>query len=169
MAKNVIILKAEELKAPSALTPAAIDAYKFALERAGLLTDDGAVADFVEIRNLKAEGFRDLWELKSWCKKFIDSVEEVCKMAFNVGDEDKLPPNVSWTKQSYTSKWNAVGSSCAVVNELVEKGIMTLEEALCELSVDGVVRASGVDKERLKTMFPEDIVDEPKARSLKIK
>lgn len=83
------------------------------------------------------------------------------------GGEDGV--KISWSKQSYTPKWAAIGCSAKVVRALSKKGILNVDEALCELTVDAVVRASGLTKEKLIAMFPEDIVEEPKKRTLSIK
>ena len=76
---------------------------------------------------------------------------------------------VSWSKQSYTYEWDAYGSSVQVVKDLESKGICTTDTALCELSVDAVIRASGLTKEKLIDMYPEQIVAKPKKRTLSIK
>lgn len=66
-------------------------------------------------------------------------------------------------------KWKAEGCSVNVVRALSKKGLLTVDQALCELTVDDVVRASGIDKIKLAGMFPEDICEEPKKRTLSIK
>jgi hypothetical protein len=55
------------------------------------------------------------------------------------------------------------------VKDLESKGICTTDTALCELSVDAVIRASGLTKEKLIDMYPEQIVAKPKKRTLSIK
>ena len=55
------------------------------------------------------------------------------------------------------------------MRELSKKKVCDIDTALCELSVDAVVRASGLKKEKLLDMFPEQIVGKPKKRTLTIK
>lgn len=169
MAKEVMILNAEEIKMPAALTAEALAAYKFAVENAGInMDDDGAVADFVNARNLKANGFRDLWECKSWFDKFSASIKEVEMHAFNVGGEEDLPANVKWAKQSYTYEFMG-DAGVLIADTLIKKHLVTKEQLFQQLSVANVLKASGLTLDKLVDMFPDTVLAKPKARTLNIK
>lgn len=169
MAKEVMILNAEEIKMPAALTEEAMAAYKFAVENAGInMDDDGAVADFVNARNMKANGFRDLWECKSWFDKFSASIKEVAKHTFNVGSEEDLPANVKWAKQSYTYEF-ADDAAVIIADTLIKKRLVTKEQLFQQLSVSNVLKASGLTLDKLVDMFPDTILAKAKERTLSIK
>lgn len=169
MAKEVMILNAEEIKIPAALTEEALAAYKFAVENAGInMDDDGAVADFVNARNMKANGFRDLWECKSWFDKFSASIKEVAKHTFNVGSEEDLPANVKWAKQSYTYEF-ADDAAVIIADTLIKKRLVTKEQLFQQLSVSNVLKASGLTLDKLTDMFPDTILAKAKERTLSIK
>ena len=173
MAKEVMLFDASEIQ-NIVLSGSAVNAYNLALSHAGIEMDEGAQADFISYRNGNAEGFRELWEYKKKLEMLTASIKEVVEHAFNVGSWDDLPdekggPKISWSKQSYNYKWAAYGSSVEVVRTLSQKKICTVDTALCELTVDAVAKASGVDKMKLIDMFPEHIVTEPKKRTLSIK
>lgn len=170
MAKEVMIFSADEIKAPAALTPAAVAAYKFALDNAGInMDDDGAVADFVNSRNAKADGFRDLSEFRVWCEKMAASIKEVCKHTFNVGDSEQLPPNVSWSKQSFTYDWAEGSSPAGIAKGLIESGLATDYDFLDTVTVTNMAKAAGITVEKLMQLYPDHIVMKPKDRTLKIK
>lgn len=169
MAKEVMILNADEIKTPAALTAEALDAYRFALENAGInMEDEGAVADFVAARNLKAGGFRDMWECKSWFEKFAASIKEVEKHAFNVGSEEDLPAGVKWAKQSFTYEF-ADGAAIAIADTLIKKHLVTKELLFQQLTVNQVLKASGLTLDKVADMFPDTVLAKPKERTLSIK
>ena len=168
MAKEVMIFTTEQIKAPAALTEAALDAYRFALEKAGMDMDENAVAEFISARNAKAGGFADLWEFKSWCENVAASIKEVVKHAFNLGDSEELPKNVSWTKQSFTYEFQE-GAGSIVANALVKKGLVTKDTLLDLLTPTALAKACGMTVEKVMDMYPDTIVEKPKERTLKIK
>ena len=49
--------------------------------------DEEAEADFITSRNAKS-GWLGLWEKKAVLKKFVDSIEECVKHAWNIGTEN---------------------------------------------------------------------------------
>lgn len=168
MAKEVMILNANEIKTPAALTAEALAAYKFAIDNAGInMDDDGAVADFVNERNLKANGFRDLWECKSWFEKYAASIKEVAKHTFNVGSEEDLPANVKWAKQSYTYEF-ADDAAVIIADTLIKKRLVTKEQLFLQLNVNQLLKASGLTLEKLTDMFPDTILAKAKERTLSI-
>lgn len=134
------------------------------------LTDEGDIADYVTLRNGKDERYwSEINEFRKKLERFAKAIKEGLEHCFDVGDHCDNPKNVNWSKQSYTPKWSAEGAGVAVIKNLVEKGMITVDEVLCEVSVDALVRASGIEKNKLIMMYPEAIVEEPKKRTLSIK
>ena len=162
---NVIVTDAEIANNLIA-SEAAAAAYKFALAHAGIEMDDDAAAEFVSKRNEMAGGFRDLWELKSWCEKTAASIKEICKHAFNVGGE--LPNNVKWAKESYTYKFKE-GAASIVAGDLVDRGFVTLDAVYSTLTPSSLSKAAGLTVQKLSELYPDAIDAEPKERTLQIK
>ena len=90
MAKEVMLLDASQVQTVT-VSKRAVDAYNLALSHAGIDMDDGALADFISLRNGKAEGFRELWEYKKQLETIVASIKEVTEHAFNMGDWDDMP------------------------------------------------------------------------------
>jgi hypothetical protein len=153
----------------------AVEAYKFFCKYAGRPMTEEEEADFVSIRGKFSVGARDLTEFRKALERLCKDMKEVTEHAYNIGGPESLPDEgedgvrITWSKQSYTPKWAAIGCSAKVVRTLSEKGILDVDDALCELTVDAVIRASGLTKDKLIAMFPDDIVEEPKKRTLSIK
>lgn len=156
------------------ITSAALDAYRFA-RSLPVEMDEETEADIISRRNLYSVAFRDLTEFRKRIEKLAKDIKECTEHIYNIGGPDQLPPEgddgvkISWSKQSYTPKWAAEGAGVEVISSLSEKGLLTVDQALCEVTVDAVVRASGIDKNKLISMFPDAIVEEPKKRTLSIK
>lgn len=167
MAKEVMIFTADEIKTPAALTPAAIDAYRFALEKAGVDMDEQALQEFISARNAKANGFSDLSYFKSWCEQVAASIKEVNKHTFNVGTAEELPPNVKWSKQSFTYEFQE-GAGAVVANALVKKGLVTKDKLLDLLTPTALAKACGLTVEKVMDMYPDTVIEKPKERTLKI-
>lgn len=166
--KEVMIITPDEMKN---LVPSerAMDAYKFAIDNAGVEMDEGAVADFVAQRNAKAEGFRDLAEVQKWMEKTAASIKTATKHAFNVGDDDELPDGIKWSKQSYTYEWQDDEGPHQVVHDLIEKGLVSVEQLVQQLTVSMVAKAAGVTQEKVMEMFPQYVCAKHKERTLSIK
>lgn len=166
--KEVMIITPDEMKnlAPS---ERAMDAYKFALDYAGIEMDEGAEADFIAKRNAKSEGFRDLAEAQKWMEKTAASIKTATKHAFNVGDPDELPDGIKWSKQSYTYEWQDDEGPHQVVHDLIEKNIVSVEQLVQLLTVANISKAAGVTGEKLMEMFPQYICAKAKERALSIK
>lgn len=174
--KEVIIIDPNELTAIKA-TPAALDAYLFAVKNAGvdLKPGSGEEADFIQRRNNKS-GWRDLWELKTMLEKAAASIKEVVKHTFNVGDWDSLPEpkendgvRISWSKQSWTYEWQDDAGPHQVVHDLIEKGLVSVEQLVQLLTVANIAKAAGITGEKLMDMFPQYICAKAKERTLSIK
>ena len=172
MANEVVITMPAELGGIE-ISQRAIAAFNFARKYAGKEMTDEEQADFISHRALFNLGFRDLTEIRKGLEALCKEMKEVTEHTFNVGSlediEDSDGVKISWGKQSYSHEWVAYGSACQVVRELSKKKVCDIDTALCELSVDAVVRASGLKKEKLIDMFPEQIVGKPKKRTLTIK
>lgn len=174
MANEVITVTPESMGAIT-ISTAAIEAYKFFRNHAGIEMDEETEADFISHRGKFSVGARDLTEFRKALERLAKDIKEVTEHAYNIGGPDSLPDEgedgvkISWSKQSFTLKWAAEGAGVNVIRTLSKKGLLTVDQALCEVSPDAVVRASGIDKNKLVMMFPEDIVEEPKKRTLSIK
>ena len=173
MAKEIIHITPKEM-GDIEITSAALDAYRFA-RSLPVEMDEETEADIISRRNLRSVAFRDLHEFRKALERLIKDIKETEEFVYNLGGPESLPEEgedgvkISWSKQSYTPKWAAIGCSAKVVRTLSKKGILNVDDALCELTVDAVIRASGLTKDKLIAMFPEDIVEEPKKRTLSIK
>lgn len=166
--KEVMIVTPDEMKN---LVPSerAIDAYKFAIAHAGVEMDEGAEADFVAQRNAKAEGFRDLAEVQKWMEKTAVSIKTATKHAFNVGDPDELPNGIKWSKQSYSYEWQDDAGPFQVVQDLIAKNLVTVDQLVQQLTVSMVAKAAGVNQEKIMEMFPQYVCAKHKDRTFSIK
>ncbi len=166
--KEVMIITPDEMKN---LVPSerAMDAYKFAIDNAGVEMDEGAVADFVAQRNAKVEGFRDLAEVQKWMEKTAASIKTATKHAWNVGDPDELPDGIKWSKQSYTYEWQDDAGPFQVVQDLIAKNLVTVEQLVQLLTVANISKAAGMTGEKLMEMYPQYICAKAKERVLSIK
>ena len=171
MAKEVAIMEPSDISEFKA-TEAALVAYRFGLENAGLnMDDEGAVADFIALRNGKS-GWRDLVELQKKADALSKSIKEVLKHTWNVGSPEDLPDTnelkVSWNKQSYTYDF-VEGEARVIAQSLIDSGLTTKEQLFDQLSVSGMVKAAGITTEKMLELFGEGIIVKPKERVLNIK
>ena len=168
--KEVMIITPEEMKnlAPS---ERAMDAYKFAIAYAGMDFEPGSdeEAEFIAKRNAKAEGFRDMAETQKWMEKTAASMKAANKHTWNVGTEDDLPPGVKWSKQSYTYEWLDDAGPFQVVQDLIAKNLVTVEQLVQLLTVANISKAAGMTGEKLMEMYPQYICAKAKERVLSIK
>lgn len=168
--KEVMIVTPEELKN---LVPSerALDAYKFAIENAGVEFEPGSdeEADFIAKRNAKTEGSRDLAEVQKWMEKTAASMKAANKHMWNVGTDDDLPPFVKWSKQSYTYEWQDDAGPFQVVQDLIAKNLVTVEQLVQLLTVANISKAAGITGEKLMEMYPQYICAKAKERTLSIK
>lgn len=171
MAKEVAIYTTEELSEFKA-SAEALSSYKFALDNAGLnMEDEGAVADFVTMRNGK-RGWKALSELAKGAEALAKSIKEVLKHTWNVGSPSDLPDTpelkVSWNKQTYDYDF-VDGEARVIAQSLIDSGIVTKEQLFDQLSVSAMVKAAGITTEKMLELFGEGIIVKPKARVLNIK
>lgn len=173
MANEIIAVTPAEM-GDIEITSAALEAYRFA-RSLPVEFDEEQEADIVSKRNLRSAAFRDLTEFRKRLEKLAKDIKDSTEFIYNIGGPDSMPDpgedgvKISWSKQSYTPKWAAEGAGVEVIRSLSKKGLLTVDQALCEVSVDAVVRASGIDKNKLISMFPDAIIEEPKKRTLSIK
>lgn len=169
--KKITLVPVEEIKELT-FSNAALEAYNFALRNAGIEMDEETEADFITRRNAKS-GWLDLWEGKAKLKKFVDSIEEVTKHAWNVGTEDQIPADdgvkISWSKQSYVYEWGSPDAPRFVAQKLIESGLVTAEQLFDQLNVNQMVKAAGITTEKLCELFDNAVAAKPKARTLSIK
>ena len=173
MANEVIAVTPAEM-GDIEITSAALEAYRFARSLPVEL-DEEQEAEIVSKRNLRSAAFRDLTEFRKRLEKLAKDIKDSTEFIYNIGGPDSLPDEgedgvkISWSKQSYTLKWAAEGAGVNVIRALSKKGLLTVDQALCEVTPDAVVRASGIGKDKLIMMFTDDIVEEPKKRTLNIR
>lgn len=151
----------------------AIHAYKWAYENAGIeLVDEESQADFVSVRN-SLSGWRSLDELRAFFENAAKSIKNMEKHVFNVGSPDDLPNSkelsVSWDKQSYTYEWMEDLGQVAVVNDLIKKGLVSVEQLITTLSVSQIAKAAGLEQSRMMELYPKYICAKNSERKLRIK
>ena len=174
MSNEVITLTPESMDGIT-ISSSAISAYLFARKFAGIELDEETEAEVISRRGLLSVAFRDLTETMKRLEKLCKDIKECTEHIYNIGGPDSLPDEgedgvkISWSKQSYTLKWAAEGAGVNVIRALSKKGLLTVDQALCEVTPDAVVRASGIGKDKLIMMFTDDIVEEPKKRTLNIR
>ena len=174
MANELITVTPESMGAIQ-ISTAAIEAYKFFCRYAGIEMDEEAEVDFISLRNKFSVGARDLTEFRKALESLVKDIKEVTEHAYNIGGPDSLPPEgedgvkISWSKQSYTYEWTAFGSATLVAEKLKKKGLVSMEQLFAELSVNNLLHASGLTANKLIDMFPEEIAEKPKKRTLNIK
>jgi hypothetical protein len=167
MAKEVMAFTESDIKGMT-LTTSEFDTLKFLSDHAGKEMDLKEQQEFVAQRNVRANDIAAIWELRAKAEKLVDFIKTVCKHAFNVGSDDELPKNVSWSKQSYTQAF-ADGAGAVVCDTLIKKHLVNKEDILGAVTFPALVKASGITADKLKEMFPDTVIETPKERTLKIK
>lgn len=167
MAKEVMAFTESDIKGMT-LTTSEFDTLKFLSEHAGKDMDLKEQQEFVAQRNVRANDIAAIWELRAKAEKLVDFIKTVCKHAFNVGTDEDLPKNVSWSKQSYTQSF-ADGAGAVVCDTLIKKHLVNKEDILGAVTFPALVKASGITADKLKEMFPDTVIETPKERTLKIK
>lgn len=167
MAKEVMAFTESDIKGMT-LTTSEFDTLKFLSDHAGKDMDLKEQQEFVAQRNVRANDIAAIWELRAKAEKLVDFIKTVCKHAFNVGTDEDLPKNVSWSKQSYTQAF-ADGAGAVVCDTLIKKHLVNKEDILGAVTFPALVKASGITADKLKEMFPDTVIETPKERTLKIK
>ena len=165
--KEVMIVSPEDVKdiVPS---ERAMDAYRFAIAHAGIDMDEEAAADFIVRRNLKADGFRELDEVQKRLEKLVASIKEAKKFAFGIGDDDDMPTNVKWSKQSYTYAFDE-GQARVIAQNLIDSGLVTKEQLFDAVTVTAMQKAAGITTDKMLELYHDGILVKPKERSLSFK
>lgn len=164
MANKIVLFTPEELKNHS-FSDGAVAAYAWALANAGTV-DEAAVKEFIATRNSMAEGFRDLWEVKSFCEKLAETIKTVVKHAMNEGEEKDLPRCASWNAQTFQSKFSDPVGAAKILAEKYGKDIAAFT---CGLSPSQAMKIAGINEDTLKEDVGENFVKTPKERTLVIK
>lgn len=162
-----VILTPESIPSQLQVSEKALELYSWAIRNAGLTATEEGIADFVSQRNAK-NGWIELWELKARLKSVVDSIENVMKHTMNVGTAEELPAGFSW-KSCGTTKSFADGASAVVIDALIKKHLVTKEQVFNLVDPSKVAKAAGVKVEKLIDMFPDTVVETPKACSLMVK
>ena len=153
-------------------TERALHAYKFAYQYAGIELDEETEVDFIATRNLLS-GWKELDELRIFFEKAAASIKSLEKHTFNVGSPDELPNtkelSVSWDKQTCTYEWMEDVGQVAVVNDLIKKDMVSVEQLLCTMSVSQISKASGIEQDKLMELYPQYICAKKSERKLRIK
>lgn len=90
------------------------------------------------------------------------------KHTMNVGTAEELPAGFSW-KSGGTTKSFADGASAVVIDALIKKHLVTKEQVFNLVDPSKVAKAAGIKVEKLIDMFPDTVVETPKACSLMVK
>jgi hypothetical protein len=167
MAKEIIAFSEDDIKSMT-LTVSEFDTLKFLAAHAGVEMDEEAKREFVAQRNARINEIVSISELKAKAEKLADYLKTVLKHSFNVGSDEDLPKNVSWSKQSYTQAF-ADGAGAVVCDTLIKKHLVNKEDILGAVTFPALVKASGITADKLKEMFPDTVIETPKERTLKIK
>lgn len=173
MAKKneVAIFTPNELSAP--IAEKAMNAYLWAYRHAGIeIVDEESEADFVSERNM-ISGWKDLDDLRVFFEKAAKSIKSIQKHVWNVGSVADLPDtkelSVSWDKQTYTYEWQDDLGQVAVVNDLIQKGIVSVEQIVTTLGVNQIAKAAGMEQAKLMELYPQYICAKNSERKLRIK
>ena len=170
--KKVVIVEPEDIKS-IVISDAAMYAYKFALDKAGMEMTEEEEADFISVRN-GLRGWGDLWKFRTMLKKLYESIEVVCKHAFNIGSPDDIPEpkevgwKAQWNAQTYDYKIDE-GCGSKIVQILVEKGEIDLDKLYDSLNFAQIANACGMTNDGLLQRFPNATYKKEKARVFSIK
>ena len=165
MAKEIIAFSEDDIKNMT-LTVSEFDTLKFLAAHAGVEMDDGAQQEFVALRNARIGEITAIAELKAKAEKLADYLKTVLKHAFNVGSEDDLPKNVSWSKQTFTDKFTDTETA---VQKLIAIEGTPVENFARFVTPKQAAEAAGITMDRLFADLGEMVERIPKERTLKIK
>ena len=166
MAKEVMAITEEDIKSKLTLSTSAIDTLKFLAAHAGIEMDEEATREFVAQRNARINEIVSISELKAKAEKLADYLKTVLKHSFNVGSDEDLPKNVSWSKQSFTDKFT---DPEAAVQKLMEIEGTPVENFAKYVTPKQAAEAAGITMDRLYADLGDMVERTPKERTLKIK
>lgn len=151
------------------LTKSEFDTLKYLSAHAGIEMDEEATREFVAQRNARINEIVSISELKAKAEKLADYLKTVLKHSFNVGNDEDLPKNVSWSKQSYTYEFEE-GQAHVIANNLIECGLIANKEQLFDcVTVSAMQKAAGITMDKMLELYHDGIVIKPRERTLKIK
>ena len=165
MAKEIIAFSEEDIKNMT-LTVSEFDTLKFLAAHAGVEMDEGAQQEFIAQRNARIGEITAIAELKAKAEKLADYLKTVLKHSFNVGNDEDLPKNVSWSKQTFTEKFTDAGKA---VQKLIAIEGTPVENFARYVTPKQAAEAAGITMDRLYADLGEMVERTPKERTLKIK
>ena len=165
MAKEVMAFTESDIKGMT-LTTSEFDTLKFLAAHAGVEMDEGAQREFIAQRNARINEIVSISELKAKAEKLADYLKTVLKHSFNVGNDEDLPKNVSWSKQTFTEKFTDAGEA---VQKLIEIEGTPIENFAKYVTPKQAAEAAGITMDRLYADLGDMVERTPKERTLKIK
>ena len=165
MAKEIIAFSEDDIKNMT-LTVSEFDTLKFLAAHAGVEMDEGAQQEFIAQRNARINEIVSISELKAKAEKLADYIKTVLKHSFNVGNDEDLPKNVSWSKQTFTDKFTDPETA---VQKLMEIEGTPIENFAKYVTPKQAAEAAGITMDRLYADLGEMVERTPKERTLKIK
>ena len=165
MAKEIVAFSEADIKGMT-LTTSEFDTLKFLASHAGIEMDEGAQQEFIVQRNARIGEITAIAELKAKAEKLAEYLKTVLKHSFNVGNDEDLPKNVSWSKQTFTEKFTDAGEA---VQKLIEIEGTPIENFARYLTPKQAAEAAGITMDRLYADIGEMVERTPKERTLKIK
>lgn len=130
------------------------------------LLDAGNTEELVTFRNENMATVRELQECAARCEAFAKMAKTFLKHTFNVGDAEELPNGVSWDKESYSY---ATDAADVIANDLVERGMASVDSFLKQLTVTQIAKAAGMTAEGVVEKYADAIQKKAKERVLRIK
>ena len=165
MAKEIVAFSEADIKGMT-LTTSEFDTLKFLASHAGIEMDEGAQQEFIVQRNARIGEITAIAELKAKAEKLAEYLKTVLKHSFNVGNDEDLPKNVSWSKQTFTEKFTDAGEA---VQKLIEIEGTPIENFARYVTPKQAAEAAGITMDRLYADIGEMVERTPKERTLKIK
>ena len=163
--KEIMAFSEADIKGMT-LTTSEFDTLKYLSAHAGIEMDEEETREFVAQRNARINEIVSISELKVKAEKLADYLKTVLKHSFNVGRDEDLPKNVSWSKQSYTDKFT---DSEAAVQKLIEIEGTPVENFAKYVTPKQAAEAAGITMDRLYADLGDMVERTPKERTLKIK
>lgn len=163
--KEIMAFSEADIKGMT-LTVSEFDTLKFLAAHAGIEMDESAQQEFVAQRNARINEIVSISELKAKAEKLADYLKTVLKHSFNVGNDEDLPKNVSWSKQTFTDKFT---DTEAAVRKLIEIEGTPIENFSKYVTPKQAAEAAGVTMDRLYADLGDMVERTPKERTLKIK
>lgn len=163
--KEIMAFSEADIKGMT-LTTSEFDTLKYLSAHAGIELDEEAQREFVAQRNARIVEIVSISELKAKAEKLADYLKTVLKHSFNVGNDEDLPKNVSWSKQTFTDKFT---DPEAAVQKLMEIEGTPIENFAKYVTPKQAAEAAGITMDRLYADLGDMVERTPKERTLKIK